>query len=125
MSERPQELRLEQTMFFLARLAVAFLIGLGLGLGLPPAAQAHELSGNVKAETRGFAQSGQYSGQGRASLSLAVRPEYYHEWDFGLSVTAAPFARLDSTDSRRTHWDIRELNLLWVTDYWELRVGGL
>ena len=34
-----------------------------------------------------------------------------------------PFGRLDSADSERTHFDIRELNYLWPTDDWELRLG--
>ncbi len=61
--------------------------------------------------------------QKRNSGSLAVQPEYYHEWENGSSFTFVPFARIDSADSERTHFDIRELNYLWLTDSWELRAG--
>jgi len=54
---------------------------------------------------------------------VALQPEYYHEWEGGSSFTFVPFARLDSADSRRSHFDVRELNYLWLGDSWELRVG--
>lgn len=84
---------------------------------------AHELSGNVAVEARLFANDPVFPEQERDNASLSVQPEYYHEWPGGSSVTVVPFARLDSADSRRTHFDIRELNFLWLSDAWELRVG--
>jgi hypothetical protein len=98
------------------------LITIGSGLSTP-AAPAHELSGYLAAEGRLFFKEPLYPGQKRDNGSLVIRPEYYHEWQSGSSVTCIPFLRLDSADSERTHFDIRELNYLWLTDRWELRIG--
>ncbi|MFQ5586571.1 MAG: hypothetical protein ACE5GF_07095 [Thermodesulfobacteriota bacterium] len=74
-------------------------------------------------ETRLFANPPLFTGQERNDASLAFQPEYYHEWEGGSSFTAVPFARIDSADSERTHFDIRELFGLWVFERWELGVG--
>ena len=84
---------------------------------------AHELSGYVAVESRTFFNDPLFSGQERDNFSFALKPEYYHEWENGSSFLFVPFLRLDSADSRRTHFDIRELNYLWLTDNWELRIG--
>ncbi len=86
-------------------------------------AAAHELSGYVAAEGRVFFEDALLSKQKRDNASLALQPEYYHEWESGSSFTFVPFARLDSADSRRSHFDVRELNYLWLGDSWEVRVG--
>lgn len=84
---------------------------------------AHELSGYVAVEGRGFFNDSLYPGQKRDNASFSLQPEYYHEWKSGSSFTFVPFARVDSADSERTHFDIRELNYLYLRDSWELRVG--
>ena len=84
---------------------------------------AYELSGYLKAEGRLFFNDEIFAGQKRDSASLAVQPEFYHELDNGSSFTFTPFARLDSADPERTHFDIRELNYLWLNNLWELRFG--
>ncbi|UCE35103.1 MAG: hypothetical protein JSV40_04125 [Deltaproteobacteria bacterium] len=71
----------------------------------------------------GFLNDSLYPAQERNNASVALQPEYYHEWENRSSLTLVPFARLDSADSRRSHVDIRELNYLWLGDSWELRVG--
>ena len=86
-------------------------------------ASAHELSGHVAVESRIFFDDPLFSGQKRDNFSFVFQPEYYHEWENGSSFIFVPFQRLDSADSRRTHFDIRELNYLWLTDNWELRFG--
>jgi hypothetical protein len=88
-----------------------------------PETPAHDFSGYVAAEGRFFPQAPLDPAQKRNSGSLAVQLEYYHEWENGSSFTFVPFARIDSADSERTHFDIRELNYLWLTDLWELRAG--
>jgi len=88
-----------------------------------PPARAHELRGNIAAEGRYFASGPLYDSQERNDASVAISPEYFHVWEGGSSVTFAPFARLDSADEERSHYDVRELNFLWVTDYFELRLG--
>jgi len=84
---------------------------------------AQELSGYIAIEGRGFFHEAQYSGQKRDSGSLAFQPEYYHEWKNGSSFTFVPFARVDSADPERRHFDIREFNFLWLADKCELRIG--
>jgi hypothetical protein len=86
-------------------------------------AQGYEFSGHVTAEGRVFVNDPLFPGQKRNSASLALQPEFYHEWENGSSFTITLFARLDSADPERTHFDIRELNYLWLTDKWELRIG--
>ncbi len=98
------------------------VITIGLGLSTPEA-YPHELTGYLAAEGRLFFKEPLYPGQKHNNGSLAIRPEYYHEWQSGSSFTCIPFLRLDSADSERTHFDIRELNYLWLSDNWELRIG--
>jgi hypothetical protein len=86
-------------------------------------APAHDFSGYVATEGRFFLQDPLYPGQKKNNASLAIQPEYYHEWENGSSFIFVPFARIDSADPERTHFDIRELNTLWLNDLWELRVG--
>jgi hypothetical protein len=102
------------------RAAIAFFLALN-ALQVP--AVAHELSGYVAVEARVFQNDPLFSDQKRDNASLAVEPEYYHEWENGSSCTVNPFARLDSADSERTHFDLRELSYLWLADSWELLVG--
>jgi hypothetical protein len=85
--------------------------------------QAHELTGFVSAETRLYPNSARYIGQDDHSASLVFKPEYYHEFKDGSSFTFVPFYRLNSADQERTHFDIRELTLLWLQDDFELRLG--
>ena len=81
-------------------------------------------SGYVSGQTRGFWQSPQFSDQRDGDLSLAIEPEYYKDWDNGLrAITFQPFARIDSTDPERTHFDIRAAHYLHVLGDWEWRVG--
>ncbi|UCD90752.1 MAG: hypothetical protein JSW04_04805, partial [Desulfobacterales bacterium] len=86
-------------------------------------APAHDFSGYVAAEGRFFLYDPLYPGQKKNNASLAIQPEYYYEWENGSSFIFVPFARIGSADSERTHFDIRELNYLWLNDLWELRVG--
>jgi hypothetical protein len=86
-------------------------------------APAYELSGYIEAEGRAFFNDALFPGQERHSVSLAIQPEFYHEWEKGSNLTFTPFARIDSADPERSHFDIRELNYLWLDDKWELRIG--
>jgi len=85
---------------------------------------AWELSGYTTAEGRLFFHDALFSGQRRDGASIAVQPEFYHEWENGSSFLFTPFGRLDSADSERSHFDIRELRYLWLHDSWELRIGS-
>ena len=101
--------------------AAALILSLGMACGSQ--ASAHDFSGYVAVEGRFFPQAPLDPEQERNSGSLAAQPEYYHEWENGSSFTFVPFARIDSADSERTHFDIRELNYLYLADSWELRAG--
>jgi hypothetical protein len=103
----------------LATISLFFTFGLING----SVATAHEISGYMAAEVRGFLDDPLYPEQKRDNASVALQPEYYHEWENGSSFTFSPFARLDSADSSRSHFDVRELNYLWLGDPWELRIG--
>lgn len=86
-------------------------------------ASAHELSGNIAAEGRFFFNDPLFPEQEENNASLAIQAEYYHGWENGASFTFVPFARLDSADAERSHFDVREMNYLWLGDPWELRAG--
>ncbi len=87
-------------------------------------ARANELSGYIESEVQYFPNHALHPGQRENTASIAIQPEYYHEWENNLSIVIVPFVRLDSADSERTHFDIRELNLLWVGDSFEFRLGA-
>lgn len=93
------------------------------GLIALPAAFSHELSGYLQAEGRMFFNDPLFPQQKRDNASVAIQPEYYHEWKNGASFSATLFARLDSADPRRTHYDLRELNYIWSSDSWEMLIG--
>ena len=102
---------------------VRTLVALGAWMLGVAAAGAGEISGYVSVEARAFFHDALFDGQEDNNGSLAAQPEYYHQWDNGSSLTFVPFGRLDSADSERTHWDIRELNYLYAEDFWFFRVG--
>ena len=101
----------------------ALTLILSLGMVFGSRAAAHEVSGYVAVQGRFFPHPPLDPEQESKDGSIAAQPEYYHEWENGSSFTFVPFARLDSADSERTHFDIRELNYLYLADAWELRVG--
>jgi hypothetical protein len=82
-----------------------------------------ELTGYVAVEGRLFFDDPLYAGQEDNNGSLAAQPEYYYQWNNGGLFTFTPFARVDSADSERTHWDIRELYYLYPKDWWSVRFG--
>lgn len=86
-------------------------------------AGAHELSGYMAVEGRFFFKDPLFPEQEENNASFAIQPEYYHGWENGSSFTFVLFARLDSADADRNHFDVRELNYLWLGDPWELRAG--
>jgi hypothetical protein len=86
-------------------------------------ASAQELTGFVSVEGGIFANKSPLPEQKQSNISLAIQTEFYYEFMNGSSFTFTPFARIDWADSRRTHYDIRELNFLWVKDKWELTLG--
>jgi len=94
-----------------------------LGISNSGLATAQELTGYVSAEGELFSNDASLPEQKRYNMSFAVQTEFYYEFKNSSSFTFTPFVRFDLADSRRTHYDIRELNFLWVKDQWELTLG--
>ncbi len=102
---------------------VVSVFALGLSV-LQTLAQAGEWSGYVAAEFRGFTEDASAAVQHDRYFSLAVQPEYRHEWDQGKQIfTFIPFVRVDQYDNARTHADIRELAWIKVGQTYEWRIG--
>ncbi|MDZ7825598.1 MAG: hypothetical protein U5R48_05745 [Gammaproteobacteria bacterium] len=56
--------------------------------------------------------------------SLSLQPEWYASWNDGDDrFTFSPFLRVDGTDRRRTHADLREAYWTRIGDGWELHLG--
>ncbi|HHL40247.1 MAG TPA: hypothetical protein ENJ37_07060 [Deltaproteobacteria bacterium] len=88
-------------------------------------ATAFELTGFMSQEARLFPRSPGQPGQEPNSASMALQPEFYHEWNGGRGIFAfTPFLRVDTADSSRTHMDVRELYALFVFDRFELGLGA-
>ena len=85
---------------------------------------AGDWRGDFGLEYRWFYEDATFPEQHDGYASVVFEPEWYHENDDGsFAFTFVPFARVDQYDDERTHYDIRELNFLWVRDSWELRAG--
>ena len=80
----------------------------------PLPSQAIECQGNIALEGRYFIEDPGYPHQERNNGSLAIEPELYHAFSTGSSLVVKPFARLDSGEDQRTHWDIREAKVLYL-----------
>ena len=107
-----------------SRIAESCGLAVALVLASVPPIQALEVSGRLEIEPRGFLQSPAFPRQERHGLSVAVQPELYHSFDDDRqSLLFTPFARLDTADDRRSHFDVRELMYQRVFDDVELRVG--
>ncbi len=95
-----------------------------LSLFICSSVSANEWSGNISFQNRQFTEEALSSSQFNQASSIALKAEWFHEWDGGKqSVVFTPFTRWDEHDEKRTHTDIRELSWLKVFDESELRVG--
>jgi hypothetical protein len=100
------------------------IIYIFLVIGLTNLLFSQELSGFIGIEGRYFPQTALDERQQGSGLSLAFKPELYYSWAKGnQSALFVPFLRLDQYDSRRTHFDIRELFWLYYSRAIELRIG--
>ncbi len=85
---------------------------------------AWEFSGYVGIEDTFYVHDPVDPRQHNNYVSGVIEPLIYHEWDdYTQSFAFVPFFRYDQHDSKRTHFDIRELTWMKVADTWELRVG--
>lgn len=88
------------------------------------ASRAGDLSGNIGLEGRYFLNSPVHEGQERNSYSISLQPEYRKSWDnYRKKFAFTPFYRWDSKDDKRTHFDIRELDVVMANDDWEYQAG--
>lgn len=84
------------------------------------------IDGYVEVEGRWFPERSEEPEPkpGRLSASVAIEPSISYAWNDGRSLLSfTPFARLDSEDGERTHFDIRELKWVGAFDRLELRLG--
>lgn len=104
---------------------IAFIGALIAGLSMPAAADAQDLlSGSVTFESRAFLRGALWPEQRGSLASILAEPELYVAWAGGRhSLTVAPFLRLDSGDSERTHADVREAYWQWYGETLEVRAG--
>ena len=73
---------------------------------------------------RTFFQTGLIPSQVQNYSSLAIKPEFSLEWDEGNQlIKFTGFGRWESGNTRRTHWDIRELYWQHIRNDWELSLG--
>ena len=91
---------------------------------MPGTARSLEISGYAGFEPRLFVNAPVFTGQHHDSFSASLQPEFYQQWNGGQdSVLFTPFVRLDNADSKRTHFDVRELLFQRVAQDWEFRAG--
>lgn len=84
----------------------------------------HQFDLDFGMQSRGYLDSGN-AGQDRWQASTSLTLQWQRSWQDGRrSITAKPFLRIDSQDSERTHFDMRELFASAVGSDWELHVGA-
>lgn len=80
--------------------------------------------GHIGLEGRFFFDEGAFENQlDGFQGSLVLQPEYFKAWASGWSLELQPFLRIDSEDSERTHFDLRELQLRKSGGNWDLLLG--
>jgi len=84
-----------------------------------------EIGGSAAVELRVFPANRSFDGQERSTLSpsLVLEPEFIYPLNDDDTVTFTPFARFDTHDERRSHFDIRELNWVHLDNSWDMTVG--
>lgn len=84
----------------------------------------YDFSAELSTDHTYFFEDGQYPKQHQYYASIAIEPELAIDWNDGSEqIVSTFFARLNTHDDRRTHWDIRELYYQLIKDNWELNVG--
>ncbi len=92
-------------------------------LGITSTSIAAEWSGNLSTEVRGFKNNAPSDQQEDLYSSIAFKPEFFHQWENGQSITFSAFGRASDNNESRTRADIRELYWNYSADAWELRLG--
>ena len=104
----------------LATLALA-LVGAPV---LAAPSEHQEIFGEIELEATGFAEAPQFAGQDRHAAPIAGTATLLLEWNDGdIAFKFTPFARFDKADSERTHADIRELKVDYISGPWSATFG--
>ncbi len=75
-------------------------------------------------EGRSYIQSSDSPDQFANDIAISIEPEVRHRFNNNdTAFTFISYGRWDDRDSERTHFDIRELNLLHTTGDWEFLAG--
>jgi hypothetical protein len=85
-----------------------------------------ELGGSTALEIRAFPGGSSFSGQEHSSISpsLVIEPEFIYSLNDGDdTLTFTPYARFDTHDERRSHYDVRELSWVHLDNSWDTTVG--
>jgi len=85
--------------------------------------RAAEINGELSLEGFLFLSDPAWQHQEKQSASVAATVEFYHEFEPNLSITFDGFYRLDSQDKERSHGDLRQAELLYYTDIFEITAG--
>ncbi len=81
-------------------------------------------SGNITLEGRHFSGEAASARQSNNNISLSAEPEFFYQFpDSRDNIVFTSFARIDQTDSERSHVDIRELYWQKIARDWELTLG--
>lgn len=110
----------------LAAGALAALIASGAAAEERPplAPEYYEFHGRAEGEAVLFAEEPRFAGQRRHAASFAIEPSLYAEWNEGeVAGTLTLFARADTADGERTHFDVREAKLETVAGDWSITAG--
>ena len=88
------------------------------------AAGQPSVSGFMALDVQGFTDPPTFPQQDTNQIqpSLLLQPEFTYDWRND-RLTVVPMARLDFTDERRRHVDLREFNWLHAAPTWDLLVG--
>ena len=87
-------------------------------------AEPGQLSGVVEGSYRYFIHDLPGTTPPNHTLSIKASPTYSKSFKEGqLLFTANPFLRIDQHDGNRSHFDFRELSLIYVASNYELRAG--
>jgi hypothetical protein len=102
--------------------ALAAVLGVLAGCAAPNV----EASGSVAADGRFFFQAPKYAGQDRGSgVSLVAEPQLQTKSEDGEhTLTLRPFYRLDPTDEKRSHADVRQASYRLSLEHFEAGAGA-
>lgn len=82
-----------------------------------------DIRGELAGQAFYFPHPPLYPLQSRQNGSISFKSEFFRSLTENTRFTFTPFYRWDAADPERTHGDIRQLDLLWVAESFELTAG--